>query len=74
MFRVFKPKGKLKGGDKYLTKIEIGIEIIKELNVKETLGNLYGLRTWIEYRFQQAKQELGWHDYHLIADIERRKP
>ena len=42
-------------------------------NIKETLGNLYGLRTWIEYGFRQAKQELGWHDYRLtnFADIER---
>ena len=42
-------------------------------NIKETLGNLYGLRTWIEYGFRQAKQELGWHDYRLtnFADIEK---
>ena len=183
LFRVFKPKGKLKAGDKYLTKIELAIEILKELiewgfkidlvladrlygesssflrtldkyklqwivairsnhgvwmpaeqrvrankwhkflrifsnqsseiryireiifgkrssrtyweittdpetlpanstsfvmtnlkgNIKETLGNLYGLRTWIEYGFRQAKQELGWHDYRLtnFADIEK---
>jgi len=183
LFRVFKPKGRLKAGDKYLTKIELAKEIIKELielgfkiklvladslygesssflrtldkfklpwivairsnhgvwmpaeqrvrankwhkflrifsdktsetryireiifgkrssrsyweitidpetlpanstsfvmtnlkgNIKETLGNLYGLRTWIEYGFRQAKQELGWHDYRLtnFADIEK---
>jgi len=41
-------------------------------NIKETLGNLYGLRTWIEYGFRQSKQEMGWHDYRLInfPDIE----
>ena len=27
--------------------------------IKKTLGNLYGLRTWIEYGFRQCKQELG---------------
>ena len=26
-------------------------------------GNLYGLRTWVEYGFRQCKQELGWTDY-----------
>jgi SRSO17 transposase len=42
-------------------------------NIKETLGNLYGLRTWIEYGFRQSKQELGWHDYRLTSfpDIEK---
>jgi SRSO17 transposase len=33
--------------------------------IKKTLGNLYGLRTWIEYGFRQCKQELGWTDYRL---------
>lgn len=32
-------------------------------NTKKILGNLYGLRTWIEYAFRQDKQELGWTDY-----------
>lgn len=31
--------------------------------MKKILGNLYGLRTWIEYGFRQCKQELGWTDY-----------
>ena len=31
--------------------------------MKKTLGNLYGLRTWVEYGFRQCKQELGWTDY-----------
>ena len=31
--------------------------------IKKTLGNLYGLRTWIEYGFRQCKPELGWTDY-----------
>jgi hypothetical protein len=32
-------------------------------NIKKSLGNLYALRTWIEYAFRQDKQELGWTDY-----------
>lgn len=42
-------------------------------NVKKTLGNLYGLRTWVEYGFRQCKQELGWTDYRFtnFADIEK---
>lgn len=35
----------------------------KTNQIKKTLGNLYGLRTWIEYGFRQCKQELGWTDY-----------
>ncbi len=31
--------------------------------IKKTLGNLYGLRTWVEYGFRQCKKELGWTDY-----------
>lgn len=34
-------------------------------NLKKTIGNLYGERTWIEYGFRQCKQELGWTDYRL---------
>lgn len=42
-------------------------------NLRHTLGNFYGLRTWIEYGFKQAKNELGWADYRLTeyAAIER---
>jgi hypothetical protein len=38
------------------------------------LGNLYGLRTWVEYGFRQCKQELGWTDYRFTSfkDIEKR--
>lgn len=41
--------------------------------VKKTLGNLYGLRTWVEYGFRQCKQELGWTDYRFtnFKDIEK---
>ena len=31
--------------------------------MKKQIGNLYGLRTWVEYGFRQCKQELGWTDY-----------
>jgi len=27
--------------------------------LKKIVGNLYGLRTWVEYGFRQGKQELG---------------
>jgi SRSO17 transposase len=37
----------------------------KRNKMKKILGNLYGLRTWVEYSFRQCKQELGWTDYRL---------
>ena len=41
--------------------------------LKKILGDLYGLRTWIEYSFRQCKQELGWTDYRFtkFKDIEK---
>jgi SRSO17 transposase len=30
-----------------------------------SIGSEYTLRTWIEYGFEQVKNELGWHDYRL---------
>jgi len=44
-----------------------------EGKIKKTLGNLYGLRTWVEYGFRQCKQELGWTDYRFtnFKDIEK---
>lgn len=41
--------------------------------IKKILGNLYGLRTWIEYGFRQCKQELGWTDYRLTKFEEIEK-
>lgn len=37
------------------------------------VAQLYSLRTWIEYGFKQAKNELGWADFRLTdyASIER---
>ncbi len=41
--------------------------------IEQTVGNTFGLRTWIEYGFKHAKDELGWADYRLTdaASIER---
>lgn len=46
---------------------------IKGGNLKKILGDLYGLRTWVEYGFRQCKQELGWTDYRFTKNqhIER---
>jgi SRSO17 transposase len=41
--------------------------------IKKTLGNSYGLRTWVEYGFRQCKQELGWTDYRLTKFCEINK-
>ncbi len=37
------------------------------------VGNLYGLRTWVEYGLKQSKDELGWADFRLThyAQIQR---
>jgi SRSO17 transposase len=42
-------------------------------NLKKILGDLYGLRTWVESGFRQCKQELGWTDYRFtnFQHIER---
>ena len=41
--------------------------------MKKTLGNLYGLRTWVEYGFRQCKQELGWTHYRFTSFQEINK-
>lgn len=33
--------------------------------IQQEVGKQYTLRTWIEYGFQQVKNELGWKDYRL---------
>jgi SRSO17 transposase len=33
--------------------------------IERSVGNTFGLRTWIEYGFKQAKDELGWADYRV---------
>ena len=42
-------------------------------NIAQTVGNTFGLRTWVEYGFKHAKDDLGWADYRLTdaASIER---
>lgn len=37
------------------------------------VGNLYGLRNWVEYGLKQSKNELGWADFRLTnySQIER---
>ncbi len=42
-------------------------------DLRHELGNLYGLRTWIEYGCKHIKNELGWADHRLTdyAAIER---
>ena len=41
--------------------------------MKKTLGDLSGLRTWVEDGFRQCKHQLGWTDYRFtnFKDIER---
>ena len=41
--------------------------------IEDTVGNTFGLRTWIEYGFKHAKDDLGWADYRVTdyAAIER---
>ncbi len=34
-------------------------------DLDKQVGNLYGLRTWIEYGFKQCKNHLGWADFRL---------
>jgi SRSO17 transposase len=33
--------------------------------IEDTVGNTFGLRTWIEYSFKHAKDDLGWADYRV---------
>jgi SRSO17 transposase len=41
--------------------------------IERTVGNTFGLRTWIAYGFKHAKDDLGWADYRVTdyAAIER---
>jgi SRSO17 transposase len=41
--------------------------------IERTVGNTFGLRTWIEYGFKHSKDDLGWADYRVTdyASIER---
>jgi SRSO17 transposase len=44
-----------------------------EGDILHTVGDDYGLRTWIEYGFKHVKNELGWADYRVThyQQIER---
>jgi len=41
--------------------------------IAQTVGDTFGLRTWVEYGFKHAKDDLGWADYRVtdFASIER---
>jgi hypothetical protein len=41
--------------------------------IEQTVGNTFGLRTWVEYGFKHAKDDLGWADYRVTdyPSIER---
>ena len=41
--------------------------------IAPTVGNTFGLRTWVEYGFKHSKDDLGWADYRVtdFASIER---
>jgi SRSO17 transposase len=45
---------------------------IPGINYKE-IGNLFGIRTWVEYGLKQSKNELGWADFRVTnyAQIEK---
>jgi len=34
------------------------------------VGNLYGLRNWVEYGLKQSKNELGWADFRLTSYVQ----
>ena len=42
---------------------------VASINYKE-VGNLYGLRNWVEYGLKQSKNELGWADFR-VTDYSR---
>jgi len=33
--------------------------------IEQTVGNTFGLRTWMEYGFKHAKDDLGWADFRV---------
>ena len=57
-----------------LPKNETWYVMTKIADVKyHQVGNLYGLRNWVEYGLKQTKNELGWSDFRLTnyTDIEK---
>jgi SRSO17 transposase len=45
---------------------------VNDISYKQ-VGDLYGLRNWVEYGFKQSKNELGWADFRVTdyAPIEK---
>ena len=41
-----------------------GMTKVAGIHYKE-VGNLYGLRNWVEYGLKQSKNELGWADFRM---------
>ena len=39
----------------------------------QEVGNLYGLRNWVEYGLKQSKNELGWADFRVTAYAQIQK-
>ncbi len=38
----------------------------KVVNIKyKEVGNLYGMRNWVEYELKQSKNKLGWADFRV---------
>lgn len=37
------------------------------------VGNLYGLRNWVEYGLKQSKDELGWADFRMTDSSQIQK-
>jgi len=33
----------------------------------QEIGNLFGIRTWVEYGLKQSKNELGWADFRVTS-------
>ena len=50
----------------------MGMTHVKDITYKQ-VGDLYGLRNWVEYGLKQSKNELGWADLRVTAyeQIER---
>lgn len=70
-FEVYKPRSRLKKGESECSKPQLAAQMA---GVKyHQVGNLYGLRNWVEYGLKQTKNELGWADFRLTnyTDIEK---
>jgi SRSO17 transposase len=52
--------GVIKRNDIPIIKLSIKAKI--KIKYKE-VGNLYGIRNWVEYGLKQSKNELGWADF-----------